>query len=115
MGNYDQAEQLFEQSASLKQDWANAHYNLAWAAYQKKDYQLAASEMQNVLTLVDPKSDKTDYDKAAQELEQFKKLLPKEGTAATQSAQPSQLTLPTPAPSISPKITLPKEASPEAK
>ena len=115
LGNYDQAEQLFEQSASLKQDWANAHYNLAWAAYQKKDYQLAASEMQNVLTLVDPKSDKTDYDKAAQELEQFKKLLPKEGTAATQSAQPSQLTLPTPAPSISPKITLPKEASPEAK
>lgn len=116
LASYDQAEQLFEQAASLKPDWANAHYNLAWSAYKKKDYQLAASEMQNVLNLVNPNSDKTDYDRASQELEQFKKFLPSPTPTpeATRSAKP-QLTLPTRAPSISPKITLPKTASPEAK
>ncbi len=115
MGNYDQALLLFQQAISLKPDWANSHYNLAWASYQKKDYQLAAAEMQNALSLVDPKTDKADFDKAQKELVEFKKLLPKESETSTGSGTPNQLTLPTPAPTISPRISLPKEASPEAK
>ena len=118
LNNFDQAGKLFEQSVGLKPDWTNAHYNLAWADYQKTDYQNAASEMQNVLNLIDPKTAKTDYDQAKKDLDEFKKKLPKatEETSPATQAQPSQLTLPTPpAENIQPKIQLPKEASPEAK
>ncbi|PJC33876.1 hypothetical protein CO051_00810, partial [Candidatus Roizmanbacteria bacterium CG_4_9_14_0_2_um_filter_39_13] len=31
--NYDEAQKLFEQAVSLKPDWSNAHYNLAWTYY----------------------------------------------------------------------------------
>ncbi len=115
---YDDALRLFEQAVGLKPDWANAHYNLAWAAYNKGDYQRAVIEMQNVLNLLDPKKAKADYERAKKELEEFKKKLPetKEATeSATPTPTPSQLTLPTPAPTLEPKINLPKEASPEAK
>jgi len=119
LGRYTDAISLFEQVVSLKPDWPNAHYNLAWADYQGKNYQRAVNEMQNVLTLLNPQKDKTDYDKAKKDLEEFKKKLPQEEKEATSSAdekQPSQLTLPSPpAQKIEPKIKLPKEASPEAK
>ncbi len=73
--------------------------------------------MQNALSLVDPKKDSADYNKAEKELAEFKKNLStnNEQEGATKSGQPNQLILPTAAPTISPKITLPKTASPEAK
>lgn len=120
LGQYEQALRFFEQAVALKPDWANAHYNLAWAAYNTKDYQRAVSEMQNVLDLLDPKKAKADYEKAKQELEEFKKKL-EETQKATPSAEltptptQSQLSLPTPVPTLEEKIRLPKEASPEAK
>ena len=70
--NYDQAQRLFEQAASLKPDWPNAHYNLAWALFQKEDYQRAISEMQTVLSLLDKQKDKADYEKAKKDLKEFK-------------------------------------------
>ncbi len=113
--DYTDAQQLFQQSASLKPDWANAHYNLAWAAFQQGNYQLAVNEMQNVLSLISPQSDPTDYQKAQKDFATFKAKLPETQTQpATQSAQP-QLTLPSPAPTLQPKLNLPKTASPEAK
>jgi len=116
--DYNQASSMFQQAVSLKADWANAHYNLAWASFQKADYQLAASEMQNVLNLIDPKTNKTDYDQAQKDLEEFKKKLPTTTGEATQSGQlqQQQLSLPQqPSNQVEPKIELPKTASPEAK
>lgn len=117
LGNYDEASKLFEQSVGVKPDWANSHYNLAWAVFQKQNYQRAASEMQTVLTLVDPKANKKDYEQAQKDLEEFKKKLPKEEAkpATGEAAGEQQLTLPTPPEQeISPKIELPETASPEA-
>ena len=115
LGNYDEAINLFNQSIGLKSDWPNAHYNLAYAYFQKKDYQNAASEMQNTLTLIDPKS--ADYKKAQAELDQIKELLPKEEVKAnTAPITGKELALPTPpVATISPKIQLPKEANPLSK
>ncbi|MCL4374516.1 tetratricopeptide repeat protein [Patescibacteria group bacterium] len=119
LSSYDDATRLFEQAVTNKPDWANAHYNLAWANYQKGNYQQAAAEMQNVISLIDPKTNQQDYDKAKKDLEEFKKKLPAEAQS-TPTPAPSQtnkqLSLPTPVPTTSePKIQLPKEASPEAK
>lgn len=112
---FDEALKLFEQSVSLKPDWANAHYNLAWAAFQRGDYPRAASEMQTVLTLLDPGRDKADITRAQADLEEFKKKLPQTQTPEEPTAPPNELTLPSPAPTLEPKIELPEEASPEAK
>lgn len=114
LGQYDEAENLFEQAVSLKPDWANFHFNLAWAAYQSQNYQRAASEMQVVLNLVDPET--PDYQKSQQDLELFKKLIPEVEATEEGQIEPGELQLPgPPAPFISPKLELPKEASPEAK
>ncbi len=117
LGAYEEAIRFFEQAVGLKPDWANAHYNLAWAAYNKQDYKRAVVEMQNTLSLLDQTKDAADYKKAQTDLEEFKKKLPQEEKEATGEAQsPSQLNLPTqPKTNINPKINLPKEASPEAK
>jgi len=114
LNNFEEAGKLFEQAIALKPDWPNAHYNLAWADYQRGNYKRAVSEMENTLSLLDPKKNKGDYEKAKQELEEFKEKLPKEEQTGSSEAKPAQLNLPTPIPSITPQISLPKEASPEA-
>lgn len=115
--NYDEAVKLFEQAVAIKPDWANSYYNLAWASFQKADYQRAAAAMQNTVSLLDPKKDEADYKRATADLEEFKKKLPP-AEEATKEATPksTKLSVPTPpAQSLEPKIQLPKEASPEAK
>jgi len=115
---YDDALRFFEQAVSLKPDWPNASYNYAWANFQKTNYPQAVNAMQNVLTLLDPKLNKTDYEKVQKELDEFKKMLPKEEKEATKAGEtiPGTLNLPTPPETkVEPKIELPKEASPEAK
>ncbi|MEK7633624.1 MAG: tetratricopeptide repeat protein, partial [Patescibacteria group bacterium] len=114
---YDDALKFFEQAVSLKPDWPNANYNYAWANFQKENYPQAVNAMQNVLNLLDPKLNKADYEKAQKELEEFKLKLPEEKTAAEDGeTKPGTLNLPSPpATLISPKIELPKDASPEAK
>jgi len=100
---YDDALKFFEQAVSLKPDWANANYNYAWVNFQKENYPQAVNAMQNTLNLLNPKLNKTDYEKVQKELEEFKK-----GT--------SNLNLPSPpATQLSPKLELPREASLEAK
>jgi len=62
-----------------------------------------------------PKSE--DYKLAQKDLEKFKKDLPKEEAKpeTKEGAKPKELSIPTPpAQTISPKLELPKEASPEA-
>ena len=115
---YDDANKFFEQAIAMKPDWPNASYNYAWANFQKANYPQAVNAMQNTLNLLNPKLNKADYEKVQKELAEFKKKLPVEEKDATKSAETetSSLNLPTPpATQISPKLELPKEASPEAK
>ncbi len=105
--NYKDAARFFEQSASLKPDWPNSHYNLAWAYFQLKDYEQAVAQMEAVLSLLDPAVNKEDYKKAQKDLEDFKKLVPAKEEQPTQGTTPSQLNLPTPpAASVEPKLEL---------
>jgi tetratricopeptide (TPR) repeat protein len=113
LGNFEEASKIFEQAVVLKPDWPNAYYNLAWANFQKQKYQEAVSAMENVIRLLDPKKDKNDYEKARKELEEFKKKLPQEEKQATEEGKTQpKLTLPSPIPTTTPQIQLPKEASP---
>jgi len=120
---YDEAIKFFEQAISLKPDWANSNYNYAWANFQAKNYSKAVNALENTLNLLNPKTDKADYEKVKKELEEFKKMLPKEDattpentTEQSTATPPSSLSLPTPpVAQISPMIDLPKDASPEAK
>ncbi|RJQ37384.1 tetratricopeptide repeat protein [Candidatus Microgenomates bacterium] len=120
---YDEAIKFFEQAIALKPDWANSNYNYAWANFQAKNYSKAVNAMENTLNLLNPKTDKADYEKVKKELEEFKKMLPKDETVTPENTgeqstaiPPSSLNLPTPpAVQISPMIELPKDASPEAK
>ncbi len=116
LGNYDDASRMFEQAVSLKTDWSNAHYNLAWASYQRGDYKRAASEMQAVLSLLNPARDQADIDRAQKDLEEFKAKIPKETSEEKPKEESQKLSLPTPpVATFSPKLQLPKDASPEAK
>jgi len=119
---YDEAIKFFEQAISLKPDWPNSNYNYAWANFQAKNYAKAVNALENTLNLLNPKTDKADYEKVKKDLVIFKNMLPKEGessaakTEETTTPPPSSLNLPTPpVTQISPMIELPKEASPEAK
>lgn len=116
--NYDSAQQLFEQAVTLKNDWSNAWYNLAWTLAQKKDYAGAVTAMQNVVSLIDPKTQDADYKKAMNELDEFKKLVPTptptpEGQQQVQQQQ--NLVLPSPpAATVEPKLDVGEESSPPA-
>jgi tetratricopeptide (TPR) repeat protein len=117
---YDQAQRLFEQTVSLKPDWANAHYNLAWAYYQKGLYQNAVDQMQVVVELINPADAEADYKKAQSDLEVMKDKLAEASqtgatTGDTTEAKPKELNLPTPpsTATVEPRIQLPSESSPE--
>ena len=115
LNNFDEATRMFEQAASLKPNWANAYYNLAWSSFKKEDYQRAVNAMENAISLIDSKTSKADYDKAVKDLAEFKAKLPTNTKETTNSGTKTQeqLVLPTPAVTLEPKIKLPQEASPE--
>ncbi len=117
LNNFDEAAKFFGEAIVLKENWANAYYNLAWTAFKQQNYQRAVDAMQYVLNLTNPQILKDDYEKAQKDLEEFKKMLPEaeEKTVEKKSKSTPELTLPSKAPTIEPKIQLPKEASPEAK
>ncbi len=118
LGNYDEALRFFEQATLLKPDWPNAYYNFAWAYYQKGQYQNAVQQMQVVTSLLNPNKDKADFDRAQNDLSQFKSKIPTTEVTPTPTPEvpPKQLTLPTPpTATFEPKLKLPEGASPEAK
>jgi tetratricopeptide (TPR) repeat protein len=112
LGNFDNAIDAFKLAALAKPDLANAHYNLAIAYREKKEYDNAITEMNNVLALVDKKSQ--DYTLAQNVLADLQKNKP--SSAKVTDGQSPQLTPPQPVPAsnIKPPITLPKEATPPA-
>lgn len=109
LGRYDDAIDVYKLAVLAKPDLANSHYNLAIAYREKKDYDNAITEMNNVLSLV-PK-DSQDYTLAKNTLDDLQKKKPTttEGTGTSlttpQAVQESNIT---------PPIELPQEATPPA-
>ncbi|PIU36735.1 hypothetical protein COT02_04440, partial [Candidatus Roizmanbacteria bacterium CG07_land_8_20_14_0_80_34_15] len=90
---YDDALRFFEQAVSIKPDWPNASYNYAWANFQVKNYPQAVNAMQNTLKLINQKTNKVDYEKVVKELEEFKKMLPKEEVKTDNVDKPTESNL----------------------
>lgn len=109
LGRYDDAINTFTLAAAAKPDLANAHYNLAVAYRDKKETDKAITEMNTVLTLVQP--DSQDYTIVKTELDNLQK-----NKAAGKPVSSESLTTPQPAQTsnIKPPITLPKDATPPA-
>jgi len=112
----------FAIAASLKPDWANAYYNLAYAYKLKKDNLRSAAALKQTLDFLPGNSQ--DRDRVTRELEETKKLLSPAELALMEGRQPTQdelqktseLTRPDqqPRPEITPRIELPPDASPPA-
>lgn len=105
--NYDAAIQVFQETAALKPDWANAYYNLALALREKKDFANASAAMQRSIDLL-PK-DSPDKPKAETELASIKEQIPAAPTVA--GAQTGDQ--PAASPAASPSLTLPENAAPD--
>jgi tetratricopeptide (TPR) repeat protein len=110
LGRYDDAIDAFKLAVLAKNDLPNAHYNLAVAYREKKDFDNAISEMNIVLSLVDANSQ--DYTLAKSTLDELEKNKPVvatetegENLQAPQPVEPSN---------IAPPIELPEEATPPA-
>jgi tetratricopeptide (TPR) repeat protein len=114
LGRYSDAIDSFKLAILAKSDLANAHYNLAIAYRDNKDYTDAITEMNTVLTLVTPGS--SDYTLAQSTLADLQKNKPATTTPATSATNGSEnLTTPqTETPVIKPPLTLPQEATPPA-
>lgn len=93
MEKYPEAEFQFRQAISLKPDFANAHYNLAYTLRQEKKYDEAYQEMKTTVSLINPLSD--DAKKLNTEIDQIKNLLPdrnrETGNEASQAAKPKNI------------------------
>jgi tetratricopeptide (TPR) repeat protein len=109
LGNFDAAIESFKLAVIAKPDHANAHYNLAIAFREKKDYDNAIAAINNVLQLVQPNTQ--DYNVAKQTLDE---LQSKKQTTQTPARSGENLTPPEPQEqtNINPPITLPEEANP---
>ncbi len=107
---FEESAREFETSVRIKPDFANAWYNWAWSLRQQKKGREAVEKMQQVLNLVDVNS--ADFERANQELEDWKKEFGlKEAAEATETGE---LQRPTPIPSlVEPQIELSEEATPE--
>lgn len=109
LGNYDSAVDAFKMSALAKNDFANAHYNLAIAYREKKNYDAAITEINTVLNLVDVNS--SDYTLAKTTLNDLEKNKPV--TKATDTE--GDLTTPNKQTTVvEPPITLPQDSTPPA-
>jgi tetratricopeptide (TPR) repeat protein len=109
LGRYPDAIDTFKLAVLTKSDMANAHYNLAIAYRDSKEFDNAITEINNVLTLV-PK-DSADYNLAKSTLD----ALQKNKAAAAPATGTQNLTTPQKQTQvIQPPITLPQEATPPA-
>ncbi len=107
LGRYDDAIAAFKLAILAKQDLANAHYNLAIAYREKKDFDNAIKEIQTVLSLVAKGT--TDYTLAQNTLNELQKSKSEVKTTGNTSnlQSPESSTS-----AINPKIDLPADAAP---
>jgi tetratricopeptide (TPR) repeat protein len=109
LGRYDDSINAFGLAVTAKPDLANAHYNLAIAYREKKDFDKAIGEMNTVLSLV--QKDSQDYQLAMKTLDELKKAKPATPEQGAESLTPPQ---PAEEPALEPKLDLPQEATPPA-
>lgn len=109
--NFDEAIKRFDETVTLKPNFANGHYNLAAAYREKADFEKAATEMETTLSQLSKDSD--DWTKANSELEALKKKLGEK--AEKEGTKPSEtLSQPAPLPTgIKPPLALPTGVEPE--
>lgn len=108
LGKYDDAIASFKLAVLAKNDLANAHYNLAIAYREKKDYDNAITEMNNVLALVNKNSQ--DYTLAQNVLADLQKnKAATAGSSDNLKAPQKNATS-----NVKPPINLPSEATPPA-
>jgi tetratricopeptide (TPR) repeat protein len=106
LGRYDEAIDAFKLSVMAKSDLANAHYNLAIAEREKKNYDNAIAEMNTVLSLV--QKDSADYKLAQSTLDDLQKNKPAGSSENLTAPQKNQTS------NIKPPLTLPEDATPPA-
>ncbi len=105
--DYESAARAFELAVSTKPDYANAHYNLAYAYRDKGNIEGAIQQMTAVLSLVDKNS--KDYETAKKVLEEL------EAKKKTDGASGENLTAPgTTQDVLDPKLDLPEGSEPPA-
>lgn len=90
LNKFAEAEFLAGRAAALKPDLANAYYFLNLALQGQKKYKEAYNALQKAYSLLQP--DSADSKKVAGELEELKKLVPKEATGAAQTETPARQT-----------------------
>ncbi len=105
--NWNQAANLFMQAVNLKNDYANAHYNLANVLREAGNFQDSAQEYQVTQTLVEAGSN--DYQKVTQELTEVQKRIPTP-TPLPNTVKMETLSTPEqPAEGLNPPLNLPNE------
>lgn len=104
--DYDSAGKLYERAIALKPNWANSHYNLAQIYKIKKENTRAIDQFRTVLQLLDVGSE--DYKKVQSEIE----AISQQTRTQTDETTSLETASPAPLPSVTPKVSLPKEAAP---
>lgn len=104
LNQIDPAQRQFEIAASLKPDFANAHYNLAVTLKQQEKFALAKSELEQTLSLVEAGSD--DFANVQEELNIVSQLVETEETPGTETPGVREVS--------EPALTSPEEATPPA-
>jgi tetratricopeptide (TPR) repeat protein len=111
LGSYEEAVDQFKQAVSLKPDFANAYYNLAYAYFRMEMYPQSYAAMENVLNLIDVNT--ADHEKTLNELKEIQKMLPQEQQQATPSAEGRETELQTPEPTPEPQVENPVQLQDE--
>ena len=110
--DYLTAANLFNQAATLKRDYANAHYNLAQALKQLKRYPEAARALETTKKLVTEGSE--DYNRVAMEQEELAKMPNVAGAVSTQPSVEEIEGVNQPAANTTPQEPLRNEGNEEA-
>lgn len=87
--NYDLAIRFFTDAVNLKPDFANGYYNLAIALKEKGALKEAAAAIQQVIRLVDPKSQ--DYQTATKLLSELNEAIKQSETSGEQAQTTPQV------------------------
>ena len=94
LGQWDKAQEQFQQAATLKPDFANAYYNIGHALLQKGDLKGALAQLQTVKSLV--AKDPTSLSKINAEIQTLETQINQQTTQTQTAPTQTQSTLNTP-------------------
>ncbi len=111
LGQWDKAQEQFQQAANLKPDFANAYYNIGHTLIQKGDLKDALTQLQTVRSLV--ANDPTNLGKITAEINSLQNQVNQQTTQSgatnqnTSSTTPLSVTAPSTLPSQHPPVKIP--------